>query len=189
MKYLKYSYRNGSESPAIDGLEFGFALESKYPTYEPEFYGTCPDDSVVVDAVEISEGQYLDALQKEINDRKLILTKRNNQAYEDALSKMTSDYPPSEIQTWERQRAEVIMWNDDKSAVTPWIDVAAASRGLERTEYLARTLAKVQAFAVASAWLTGRRQGIDDSIRAASSLEQISSVSINYDTEVLNYGG
>ncbi|VVO24262.1 hypothetical protein [Pseudomonas fluorescens] len=63
---------------------------------------------------------------------------------------------------------------------TPWIDIAAASRGLERDEYLARTLAKVTAFANVSAYLTGRRQGIDDQLRAATTAEELAVVAIDY---------
>lgn len=187
MKYIKSTYVDGNHMPQVGGLEFVWARESRYPTSAPEFFGTCPADSDTdVEGVlaELTEQQYSEALQQEIADRKLLLTKRNNQAYEDALSMMTRDYPASEIQTWERQRAEVLAWNADPLAATPWIDIAASSRGLDRDEYLARTLAKVQAFAAASAWLTGRRQGIDDSIRAAMTLEQVSSVSISYNDGV-----
>lgn len=104
----------------------------------------------------------------------------NNTAYEQAIGQLTADYPASEIATWERQRAEVLAWADDPLAPTPWIDTAAAVRGLGRDEYLARTLAKVHAFARASAYLTGRRQGIDDAIRAATTAEELAAVSIDY---------
>ena len=59
MKYLKYTYvdaitgisiasepaMNGPKFPAVPGLEFAWARESRYPTPVPEFFGTCPDDS------------------------------------------------------------------------------------------------------------------------------------------------
>lgn len=187
MKYIKYTYVDGNHTPQVDGLEFSWARESQYPTSVPEFFGTCPtgsDTDVEGVLAELTEQQYLGSLQQEVADRKALLTQRNNQAYENALSMMTSDYPPSEIQTWERQRAEVLDWHVDNAAATPWIDVAASARGLDRDEYLARTLAKVQAFAAASAWLTGRRQGIDDSIRAALTLDQLRSISISYNDGV-----
>jgi hypothetical protein len=104
----------------------------------------------------------------------------NNAAYETAISQMTADYPASEIATWERQRAEVIAWEADSTAATPWIDIAASARGLDRDIYLTRTLEKVHAFAQASAWLTGRRQGIDDAIRAATTLEELRAIMIDY---------
>lgn len=184
MKYIKYTYVDGNHMPQVDGLEFVWARESQYPTDKPEFFGTCHDGSDTdVEGVlaELTEQQYSGALQQEIADRKALLTQRNNKAYESAIDQMTSDYPASEIQTWERQRAEVIAWEADHSATTPWIDIATSARGLDRNEYLTRTLAKVQAFAAASAWLTGRRQGIDDSIRSAITLDQLRSISISYE--------
>jgi len=59
MKYLSWTYvdaqtgipcliaptRNGPANPAVAGLAFGFALESRYPTAYPVFYGTCADDA------------------------------------------------------------------------------------------------------------------------------------------------
>lgn len=59
MKYLKFTYvdsvtgvsvldapaANGPKFPNVDGLEFGFALTSRYPTHTPTFFGTCPDAS------------------------------------------------------------------------------------------------------------------------------------------------
>lgn len=93
---------------------------------------------------------------------------RNNSAYETAIAAMTSDYPPSEIATWERQRAESLAWNLDSAAPTPWVDVAAAARGIPRAEYLSRTYAKAAQFAQASAYLTGLRQRYETEIKVAA---------------------
>ena len=59
MQYIKFTYVdavtgisicnqpavNGPAFPQIDGLEFAWARESRYPTDVPEFFGTCPDDA------------------------------------------------------------------------------------------------------------------------------------------------
>ena len=197
MRYIKFTYvdtvtgiaitdapaENGPAFPAIDGLEFAWARESRYPTAVPEFFGTCPDDSdidvpgVMGEYVEVDWSAMLD---EELTARRALATAFNNAAYESAIAQMTAGYPPAEIQTWERQRAEAIAWEADQGASTPWIDLAASARGLDRGEFLARTLAKVNAFAQASAWLTGRRQGIDDAIRAASTLAALSAIAIDY---------
>lgn len=108
------------------------------------------------------------------------LMDRNNAAYEAAIAALTADYPPSEIATWERQRAEALAWHADPATPTPWIDIAASARGIERTEYLARTYAKAVAFAQASAYLTGLRQRYDDAIRAAATPEQLQAIVIDY---------
>ena len=59
MKYIKFTYvdaitgisiasepaQNGPVFPPVEGLEFVWARESRYPTDVPEFFGTCPDDA------------------------------------------------------------------------------------------------------------------------------------------------
>lgn len=59
MKYLKFTYvdavtgvpvtsvpaANGPTFPAVDGLVFEWARESRYPADVPEFFGTCPNES------------------------------------------------------------------------------------------------------------------------------------------------
>lgn len=92
----------------------------------------------------------------------------NNAAYEAAIASLTTGYPPSEIATWERQRAEAMAWHLDDTSPTPWIDIAAQARGIPRAEYLARTYAKAAQFAQASAYLTGLRQRYETEIKAAA---------------------
>lgn len=57
MQYIKFTYvdsvtgisiakqpaTNGPVFPAVKGLEYVWARESRYPTDVPEFFGTCPD--------------------------------------------------------------------------------------------------------------------------------------------------
>ena len=59
MQYIKFTYvdsvtgtsvakqpaTNGPVFPAVTGLEYVWARESRYPTDVPEFFGTCPDDA------------------------------------------------------------------------------------------------------------------------------------------------
>lgn len=59
MKHIKFTYvdsitgtsvakqpaTNGPVFPAVAGLEYNWARESRYPTDVPEFFGTCPDDA------------------------------------------------------------------------------------------------------------------------------------------------
>ena len=105
----------------------------------------------------------------------------NNSAFEQAMASMTKDYPASEVQSWERQRAEALAWEVDSSVATPWIDIASSARGISREEYLERTVNKVHKFANISAYLIGRRQAIDDLIKQATTIEQLESISISYE--------
>ena len=59
MQYIKFTYvdsitgtsvakqlaANGPVFPAVTGLEYAWARESRYPTAVPEFFGTCPEDA------------------------------------------------------------------------------------------------------------------------------------------------
>ena len=95
----------------------------------------------------------------------------NNAEYERATEALTAGYPQLEKDTWPTQDAESRAWLDEPDAPTPWIDRAAAVRGIGRDEYLRRTLLKARQFVIMSAWLTGRRQGYEDVIKAGGNPE------------------
>ena len=119
-------------------------------------------------------------IKKDLDTKKAAAIQLNNQAYQNAIRFMTQEYPEAEIATWERQREEVLAWELNKNASTPWIDIAAMARGLGRIDYLERTLAKVNKFAIISAYLTGRRQGIDDAIKRAINESELTNVQVDY---------
>lgn len=90
----------------------------------------------------------------------------NNEAYTKATRAITADYPQLEKDTWPTQDKECKAWvADPNNAITPWIDRAAATRGITRDEYLRRTLAKALQFEVISSYLTGTRQKYEDQIK------------------------
>jgi len=91
----------------------------------------------------------------------------NNEAYTKATAAHTADYPQLEKDTWPTQNEQAAAWvADPEGAITPWIDVAARERGIDREEYLRRTLVKAEQFKILSAFLTGRRQRYEDEIKA-----------------------
>ncbi|MFI8384808.1 hypothetical protein [Pseudomonas sp. NPDC079086] len=99
----------------------------------------------------------------EIKARRLL---GNNDSYEKATRFITTDYPQLEKDTWPTQDKESKAWvADPENALTPWIDRAAATRGIDRDEYLRRTLAKAQQFEMVSSYLTGTRQKYEDQIK------------------------
>lgn len=64
---------NGQTEPAVVGLEFGFALESEYPTNAPSLFGMAPDASdVSVPGVlsELTKAEYDAAYAAEMATRK-----------------------------------------------------------------------------------------------------------------------
>lgn len=124
----------------------------------------------------IDENEAGDALA----DARAWRTAENDRAFERAMQALCQGYPPSEIQSWERQRDEALAWEADSEAPTPWIDIAAQARGLDRGEFLARTLAKVHQFSATSAFLVGRRQAIADAIYAAEKVEDLDALALDY---------
>ncbi|MDP2446579.1 hypothetical protein [Pseudomonas sp.] len=97
---------------------------------------------------------------------------RNNGSYDEATRAITADYPQLEKDTWPTQDKESKAWvADPENALTPWIDRAAATRGIDRVEYLLRTLTKAQQFETVSSYLTGMRQKYEDQIKAGGNPE------------------
>lgn len=90
----------------------------------------------------------------------------NNTAYEAATLAITADYPQLEKDTWPTQDQEAAAWLASAAALTPWIDRAAVERGIDREEYLRRTIVKSRQFKALSSFLTGRRQKYEDQIKA-----------------------
>jgi hypothetical protein len=90
----------------------------------------------------------------------------NNYSYGVATRAITADYPQLEKDTWPTQDKESKAWvADPDNALTPWIDRAALTRGIDRVDYLRRTLAKAQQFKIVSSYLTGTRQKYEDQIK------------------------
>jgi hypothetical protein len=91
---------------------------------------------------------------------------RVDRAYEAAVKEMTSDYPEDEVGSWPQQEAEARAWLTDAEASTPWIDAAAAGRGIDKATFVHKILAKASLFAPAHGQLTGKRQKLRDEIIA-----------------------
>lgn len=163
-----------SEEPA-DNLER--VLETQCPVTE-RLEKAVPDGAELIDGMwqqtwriepltDAEEAQVIEAERVNAGNPLAAAIALNNSAYEAAIESLTAGYPPSEIATWERQRAEVMAWHLDDTSPTPWIDIAAQARGIQREDFLARTYAKAAQFAQASAYLTGLRQRYETEIKAA----------------------
>ena len=83
------------------------------------------------------------------------------------MQAIAAGYPPSERESWPVQTSEAYALLADDTAPTPWIDAAAAARGLDRIELAQRIAAKDAQYRVISGTLSGVRQCIEDQIDAA----------------------
>lgn len=116
----------------------------------------------------------------DLNEHKQGAYLKNNQEYIKITESATKSYPELEKDTWSTQNREVRAWVEDSSAPTPWVDIAAAARGIDRIDYLQRSHAKASQFEAVSAYLTGLRQKYEDCIKAATSVAEVDSVVISY---------
>jgi hypothetical protein len=73
---------NGPAFPPVEGLEFGFALKSKYPTAMPVFYGTAPDkaDLSVSGILEVISKEDYDAAEKAEQEAMAVIAKEKKLA-------------------------------------------------------------------------------------------------------------
>ena len=152
MKYLSWTYvdaqtgipcliaptRNGPANPAVAGLAFGFALESRYPTAYPVFYGTCADDADtnIPGVLEvIDQAGYEAALAGEMTARRAKLVVTMRQARRALLDAGLLDQVDAAIAAiaddTERRQAEI----DWEYATTverlwPWVQTLGAALGL-----------------------------------------------------------
>ena len=152
MKYLSWTYvdaktgipcliaptRNGPANPAVAGLAFGFALESRYPTAYPVFYGTCADDADtslpgVLEVIDQAGNEAALAGEMTARRAKLVVTMR--QARRALLDAGLLDQVDAAIaaiaDATERRQAEI----DWEYATTverlwPWVQTLGAALGL-----------------------------------------------------------
>lgn len=99
-----------------------------------------------------------------------------NREYEAALATVTAGYPQSEQASWIKQETEARAYAADNNATTPYLSTLAAARGITVATLAPLVIANADAFALASATLTGRRQAARDAINAAETKEAVAAV-------------
>ncbi|MDQ3185986.1 MAG: hypothetical protein M3Q16_05895 [Pseudomonadota bacterium] len=99
-----------------------------------------------------------------VAEMKTAAVNRINAAYGAAVVATTAGYPEDEVKSWPRQEMEARAWLLDSSAATPWIDRAAAGRGITKAELIDRITANAALFAALHGELTGKRQKLCDQI-------------------------
>lgn len=87
--------------------------------------------------------------------------------YERRMQVLSAPYPQSERESWPVQTQEAKALMENPESPSPWIDMAAAARGLEPTELAARIVAKDEMYRLYHGALTGVRQAIEDKIDQA----------------------
>jgi hypothetical protein len=88
--------------------------------------------------------------------------------YRRRMQVIAAGYPLSERESWPVQTEEARALESDPAAATPWIDAAAAARGLDRLVLAKRIREKDDKYRQVHGLLTGTRQRIEDQIDAAA---------------------
>ncbi len=89
-----------------------------------------------------------------------------NADYVSAVDALVADTPLPEREGWYKQEAEARAWSADSMSATPYVDGLAAARGVPRAYLLSRILDKVALYEAAHAALTGKRQALEDAVKA-----------------------
>ena len=102
--------------------------------------------------------------------------RRINSAYEAELASIRSEYPESEQMTWDKQEREARAFLADSATATPLLDAMSTGRGMDKTELATRIVAKADAWMQASGLATGKRQALEDQVKAAETVEAVESI-------------
>ena len=96
--------------------------------------------------------------------------------FEQTIQQITAGYPPNEIASWSKQEQEARAFTAVALAPTPLIDALANTRGVPKATLAARIIAKADLFAGISGQLIGKRQGLEDSVEAATSKTALAAI-------------
>ncbi|MGP9664041.1 hypothetical protein ACT3TY_05365 [Halomonas sp. AOP22-C1-8] len=103
--------------------------------------------------------------------------RRVNAGYSSSMAQILNEYPDAETLSFDKQEREAREWHiwyDPKGnnsqgsePATPYIDAMLAERPIGKTELVIRIITKANAFVAAHGSATGRRQRLEDDIKAA----------------------
>ena len=99
---------------------------------------------------------------------------------DEALSKVTSIYPTMEIVSWYKQEIEAMQYRKDPTYPTPMTDAIALFRGVDKEILVDRIIEKANLFAQISGATFGRRQGLEDTMQKAKTIDNVKDITVDY---------
>ena len=99
---------------------------------------------------------------------------------DEALSKVTSIYPTMEIVSWYKQEIEAVNYRRDPTYPTPMTDAIALYRGIDKEILVDRIIEKANLFAQISGATFGRRQGLEDTMQKAKTIDNVKDITVDY---------
>jgi len=111
-----------------------------------------------------------------LNDLRSSKETEISRAYSAAASALAEGYPDAERETWPVQITESALVLGGSEDATPWIDAAAAARGVSREDLATKIRDMDLQYRQTSGALTGKRQALRDQIQLAETPEAIAAV-------------
>ena len=159
--------------------EFCFSSNRKMEEVKDECFIVEGPDSLLMQRVSLIDGKVVEYVPT-FEELKYAKLSEINAAYNAATSALVSAYPKSELLTFDKQEAEARAWQADNSAETPLVDMLAAGRQIDKAELVRRIIAKADAFALATGYLTGQRQRYEDLLGEAQTVEEVEAIVPEY---------
>ena len=163
--------------------------------YDTKIHG----NKMPVDAVEITDADYADLFQAQsqgaqikadaegkpfaafpnpptLAELKTAKKAEITQSFNATMQQVVGGTPSYEINSWSEQKAEALAFSANALSVTQLIDSMATARGVPKATLAARIIAKADFFAGISGQLIGKRQGLEDSVEAATSKTALAAI-------------
>ena len=139
---------------------------------EPDTIPACdPKDAILLGQMELPA--HPDAeLAAAKQDRLTII----NEACDRELNILAETYPPGEVSSWPQQVKEAEAYTADPTASVPLLTAIAESRGITVELLVQKVIEKMEAYSAAAGVIIGKRQALEDSLDAATSIEDVFAV-------------
>ncbi len=101
---------------------------------------------------------------------------RVNSGYQAQMGQILDEYPDAETLSFDKQEREARQWQawqdgDTGEPATPYLDAMLIERPIGKAELVSRIIAKADAFVASHGAATGKRQRLEDDIKAARTTE------------------
>lgn len=102
---------------------------------------------------------------------KMLAIRMGAQSFLDAVAK--NEYPQWEVETWKDQETEAVAWDADNTTPTPFIDIIANNRGMDRLELIQRILENVANWKPLALAVVGQRLKLKDDLDVAVAMVDV----------------
>lgn len=162
---------DGYSLAALDGTPYTVAKAASPVDYDPRLETVA--ESWTTDAGGYQQ-KVLEVVDRPVDEAAECMYAWLTKTAEAAGAALKNGYPQWEIDGWHKQEEQARAALADNSAVTPLLDSLASSRGVDRLWLAQKIVDKVAAYEAAYGALCGKRQALEDDIKAIHEDEDLS---------------